>query len=403
MHMIKKIMISSIFNVFLLLVAMNAKAATFTDNQVVSSNKSWTIHFNKKVSFDDMSKQGISVNDEKGNKVNVDLNLGQDGSSIIVSAPEAEYEAGKKYKLTIGTQVHNNDSSIKQSVIMNFSIKTGTRGNTVGNIINRGLFAEDDGYIYYDDISNDHKLYRMNKNSANKVKLSYDEANNINVYNGFIYYTNETDGGKIYKMKIDGTGKTKLSDDSRSSNVNVVDGFIYYTNKNGGIYKLKIDGTERTKITYDVAQFINVLDGFIYYRNGSDNGAIYKISINGEHMTKLSNDNATMVVVGDKFIYYTKLNNEGIFKMDLSGNNVTKIYSKAAPINVAGNYVYFLLNGGDIYRMGLVGENVIKLSEGTNVGYVSVINGSIYFADSIYENKDNLYKIGIDGTNKVVL
>lgn len=403
MHVIKKVMISSVVSIFALLAAMNAKAATFTDNQVVSSNKSWTIHFNKKVSFDYLSKQGILVIDEKGNKLNVTLNLGQDGSSVIVNAPEAEYEAGKKYKLTIGTQVHNNDSSIKQSVIMNFSIKNGERGNTAGNIINRGLFAEDDKYIYYDDISNDHKLYRMDKNCANKVKLSEDEANNINVYNGFIYYTNETDGGKIYKMKIDGTGKTKLSDDGRSSNVSVVDGFIYYTNKNGGIYKLKIDGSERAKIIYDVAQFINVSDGFIYYRNGSDNGAIYKISINGEHMTKLNNDNATMVVVSGNFVYYTKWNSEGIFKMDLSGNNVSKIYSKTAPINVDGNYVYFLLNGGDLYKMDLTGENVVKLSKGTSVSYISVLNKLICFADSIYENKVNLYKIDIDGMNKGVL
>lgn len=401
MDMIKKIIISSIFSIFALLISTNTKAAAFTDNQVVSSNKSWTIHFNKKVSFDDLSKQGIAVTDEKGNKVNVTLNLGQDDSSIIVSAPEAEYEAGRKYKLTIGTQVHNNDGSIKKSVIMNFSIKTGERGNTAGNIINVGLFAEDDSYIYYDDISSDHKLYRKNKNSANKVKLSDDEANNINVYNGFIYYTNETDGGKIYKMKIDGTGKTKLSDDSRSSNVSVVDGSIYYTNKNGGIYKLKIDGSERVKVTYDVAQFINVVDGFIYYRNGSDNGAIYKISINGDHMTKLSDDNATMIVVSGNFIYYTKLNSEGIFKMDLSGNNLNEIYSQSAPLNVDGDYVYFLLNGGDIYRMGLAGENVTKLSEGTSVGYVSVLNGSIYFADSIFEAGVPACMLRVDQNNEV--
>lgn len=400
--MYKKCIATVIF-ISLLLISAKAKAATFTDNQVVSSNKSWTIHFNKKVSFDDLSKQGVAVTDEKGNKVNVNLNLGQDDSSIIVNAPEAEYEAGKKYKLTIGTQVHNDESSIKQSVIVNFSIKTGERGNTNGNIINRGLFAEDDSYIYYNDISNDHKLYRKNKNSSNKVKLSYDEANNINVYNGFIYYTNETDGGKIYKMKIDGTGKTKLSDDNGSSDVSIVDGFVYYTNKNGGIYKLKIDGSERVKITYDVAQFINISDGFVYYRNGSDNGAIYKISINGDHMTKLNSDNATMVVVSGNSIYYTKWGSEGIFRMDLNGNNVTAIYSKAAPFNVNGNYVYFLLNGGYIYRMGLAGENLVKLSEGTNVGYMSVLNGSLYFADSIYQNKTNLYKMDIDGTNKAIL
>ena len=120
-------------------------------------------------------------------------------------------------------------------------------------------------------------------------------------------------------------------------------------------------------------------------------------------MTKLSDDNATMIVVSGDFIYYTKWNSEGIFKMDLNGNNTTKIYSESAPFNVDGNYVYFLLNGGYIYRMGLSGDNVVKLSEGSSVGYMSVMDESLYFADSIYENKANLYKIGVDGTNKGVL
>lgn len=130
--MIKKIVASSIISILVLFTSINVKAAAFTDNQVVAANKSWAIHFNDEVSLDDLTKQGISVADSKGNNVSVTFDFGKDNKTIIVNAPTGSYKAGEKYKLLVSNKVHNkNNKNIGQPVTLNFSIESDTKNTIV--------------------------------------------------------------------------------------------------------------------------------------------------------------------------------------------------------------------------------------------------------------------------------
>jgi hypothetical protein len=60
----------------------------------------------------------------------------------------------------------------------------------------------------------------------------------------WIYYNNASDDGKLYKIKTDGSGRQKLNDDV-SSYINVIGDWIYYTDDIGNICKIKTDGSER--------------------------------------------------------------------------------------------------------------------------------------------------------------
>lgn len=121
--MIKKILILTCISLALL-VPQNAKAAQITNDQVVDEYKNWTIHFNREVAFDDLSKQGIVVTDSKGNKVDVQLELGKDNKSIIVEYPTWGYLLDEKYQLTINNKVHDTDNKcIKQPVCINFKVE----------------------------------------------------------------------------------------------------------------------------------------------------------------------------------------------------------------------------------------------------------------------------------------
>lgn len=122
--MIKKTLITSLVGFVLLFVSINAKAATFTDDQIVDANKSWTIHFNQEVAFDNLTKQGITVADSKGNPANVIVSLGQDDKTVVVKAPKDGYTPGEKYTLNIGDNVHSkNNKNLKKNEKMNFSVK----------------------------------------------------------------------------------------------------------------------------------------------------------------------------------------------------------------------------------------------------------------------------------------
>lgn len=126
-----KLIIGILFSVFLL-VTPNVKAANFTDNQTVDANKIWTIKFTDEVGFDDSTKQGITVTDSKGNKVNTGIQLGQDSKTVIVTAPEGGYTAGESYILSIKNKVHSSKGkALKNEYKLHFNIESDTAENNM--------------------------------------------------------------------------------------------------------------------------------------------------------------------------------------------------------------------------------------------------------------------------------
>jgi serpin B len=129
-----KFLMAVIFSAFLL-IAPNVQAANFTDNQTVDANKTWTLTFIGAVSFDDATKQGITVTDSKGNLVNVSIQLGADNKSVIVTAPQEGYTPGESYILNIGTKVHSNKGkALKNEYKLHFNIKDDTDTMTIKTI-----------------------------------------------------------------------------------------------------------------------------------------------------------------------------------------------------------------------------------------------------------------------------
>lgn len=165
--MIKKLLGASAISILLLFSAINAKAATFTDNQVVDDNKKWTIHFNQDIFLDDTLKENIKVTDSKGNEANVTFNFGQDEKTIVVNAPQDGYLAGGKYTLTISNQVHNKfGKCIKEDVKLNFSVKDYVvtfKDKTLEQVI-RNKIGKPTGDILKSDVERITELYAKNTN-----------------------------------------------------------------------------------------------------------------------------------------------------------------------------------------------------------------------------------------------
>lgn len=184
------------FAVFCILFASNAKAASFTDNQVVSPTKIWTINFSDEVEFDDVTKEDIVVRDGNGNIEAVPLEFDYGNSKCIkVDYPSDGYKPGEKYTLTIGNGVHSaKRKSIKEKVTIHFSIQNNTANYKIGDSIRSP--ENDDKYEIIDlkqaDIDGDSK-----KEDVILAGLSEDST----VYNKFylIIVDPETGAYKSYK------------------------------------------------------------------------------------------------------------------------------------------------------------------------------------------------------------
>lgn len=165
-----KFIIGTLFSIFLLC-SSNVKAVNFTDNQTVDANKTWTIKFNGEIQLDDLTKQGVSVTDNRGNAADVSLKLGQDSKSIVVEAPEYGYVGGKSYTLYVGKKVHSIDgNALSDDCTLNFNVK---RKFSSGGIVSfkdknleqeiRDYIEKESGNIYQSDIEDITELYMNNR------------------------------------------------------------------------------------------------------------------------------------------------------------------------------------------------------------------------------------------------
>jgi hypothetical protein len=104
------------FQYFTLTAESRLIALSKTKNSiVVGLNKIWTIKFNDKIEFDDITKENIRVKDSRGQIVPVLLVLGVDEKTIIINAPGNGYNEGEQYILSIGINVHSKTGKKLQS------------------------------------------------------------------------------------------------------------------------------------------------------------------------------------------------------------------------------------------------------------------------------------------------
>lgn len=121
----KKIYLTTIFLNIFLLISPTVKAENFIDNQIVDTNKTWSVKFSDDIKLDDLTKSGITVTDSKGNMIDVDVHLGESSKVITITAPKVGYALGESYILNIDTKVHSNSGkALKNECKFHFNIKT---------------------------------------------------------------------------------------------------------------------------------------------------------------------------------------------------------------------------------------------------------------------------------------
>lgn len=281
------------------------------------------------------------------------------------------------------------------------TVKDTIKGNSVGNIINHGLVAIQDEWIYYINDFHERRIYKIGVDGSNRTQVNDDYSRGLNIIGDWIYYVSsgnvykiKTDGSErsqvtreiptphfvtvagdwvyytinpgsqVHRIRTDGSEKTRLNDQD-STYMNVVDGWIYYYGRSGsmgnytesGIYKLKIDGSEQHLISYDSPWQLHVVDDWIYFCNWDDDHKVYRISSDGSNRTRLSDISASAINVADKWIYYSNFSNsprKGIYRADYDGGNPIKIVDDAVwHFCVAGDWIYYYNrdDDGKIYRI----------------------------------------------------
>jgi hypothetical protein len=221
---------------------------------------------------------------------------------------------------------------------------TDTEYMAAANSVFYGQFAFDDQYIYYENLNDNHNLYKKRFDSDDAgVKLAeanvYGHIYGICVYGDEVFYVTKyydpktatgTDGGgsTAYAVKKDGSStEPRVVIEGVGDYFYVYDGNIYYT---GGIsskneaqlLSMPVDGGTPEKIA-DFAMHMSIADGMITYYDGV-NIHVYDIASKSV-TTTIAEDSYSldsMFRYGDYIIYHYEYGAESRLYSNLSAINI---------------------------------------------------------------------------------
>ncbi|MCL2671786.1 MAG: DUF5050 domain-containing protein [Clostridiales bacterium] len=239
-----------------------------------------------------------------------------------------------------------------------------------------GYIAEHNGIYYFANPDDEYKLYQMDANLENKVKLSdhpnYSEKIKIQIYRNKLYYT-----------------QTSLSWWSFSSKLYAYD----------LIARREIKVLNRDILSYTIYK------NRIYFSTIYTN-KIFSATLNGSDVRQFRNDRHMShdIRVSEDHVYFGM--DEGIFRMNLDGTNLQGdcLYPRALLVyNQDLYYIYaFKLNLRKINMNAIEYRSMpyedISLSDKEVIDF-AIAEDVLYFATE----EDKIYKADLDGNNPMFI
>lgn len=261
-----------------------------------------------------------------------------------------------------------------------------TAGNTAGNLYNRGLFCEKDGYIYFSNFNDNGTLYRANLELSDFKKICNDCCWYINVDENYIYYCRMNNkknmtiesifklfSNGLYRIDKDGDNSKDI-DHEPVGCVFLYDNKLYYqhTEKSGqiSINVADIDGGNNIKLFEDDCLVTNGYNGNVYFSGLLTDHYLRKIN-SENRISIMSEKNSYLPIVCNGYVYY--INNEDkykIYREYLDGTeNMPIIDTRVSFFNITsdGKYLFYQKDGGKengIEMINLDTNEITNISDG---------------------------------------
>ncbi|MDO4187836.1 MAG: DUF5050 domain-containing protein [Lachnospiraceae bacterium] len=287
-------------------------------------------------------------------------------------------------------------------------------GNTPGNIINKGLFCESDGYVYFANTYDQRKLYKMKADGTELKRIADVPCEFINVYGDdvFFYQTPGADDQVFGLGGLYGVCSTDIKGKSGMHNIDktIVNSLILYGpelyyqhyDKAEGLrlYKANPRTKEKAEISDKKVYVSTPVNGkFMTYNE--ENG--YYLSLYNpanDQMELFDNDTrAYNVILEDQYVYYMNIDdNYRIYRMNLSNHEKEKLSDYTVDVfNVYGDNIFFQRNSADTpalmhMKTNGSGERIVASGNFTNINCTSTYTYFYEFGDA-----GAIYKVPTSG------
>lgn len=256
-------------------------------------------------------------------------------------------------------------------------------GNTAGNLNNGGLFAENDGKVYFANAYDGGCMYAMNADETEPEKITTSQVSSINTGGDFLYYYMNSSGGGtglgyvvktfgVYRSKTDGSG-TKCLDRNAAVTMQLVGDYIYYQRYNNQdftkFYKIKTDKSDNVMVSDEIINPAACYNGIIYFNGMAEDHYLYALDTRTDNVTTVYQGNLWYPAYHNGYIYYVDLPSDySLCRYSLSAGTVEILTNDwVDTFNVGNNYIYYQRNSATepaLMRMELDGSNPEVVAEG---------------------------------------
>ncbi len=356
-----------------------------TGLNVYDNNIYFTVHYPNANGTPDRFCKLSSSGDSKELKELYQAKEGIELSNVsITDFACIDYTGTKESRLVIS--LDGNDSGIwgDDDTEGNMA-RSSSEGNTMGNIINNGIAAEDEQYKYY--AGYDH-IIRVSKDTGEEkaLKNSPGFAESLNLYNGYLYYIY---GDSIYQIDIEGEKNEMVLEGTGYDQMYIADGTAYIHTRFDELVCADAKNWEVRNTLSDIYDNYTISGEWVYYQNDNDyEYDFYKIKLDGTKKERLSDSLMFSPVVKDNWVYGRSTSK--IFRIATDGSSEEKIYYSSNDIyrmNAGDGRIYYTEDKNkktSVYCMNLDGTKRTKLfteKKGTSVSHLNILKDELVFKD----------------------
>lgn len=294
-------------------------------------------------------------------------------------------------------------------------------GNSGGNLINGGLFCENEGKIYFANPSDGGRLYVMDSDDFNNVeRLSRDIAGSINVGGDYLYYSRRTEkrddsSSSIFLFRTVGLYRMTTGGSRVKSLYNEVVGLMllsgndllyqhYSDDKLTQCYRTTTDGKTSDLIYDDIIVPAAADSEWVYFAGTDGDHNIHRMRHDGTGDETIFEGNCADVILDHGTLYFLDLSNDtGVSSISKDGSNYTQIVDgMVSTFNIGdkGEHVYYQRDNSDhngIYYCKVTGGEENRILSGDYNSIHTVKNG-LFFRDF---HTENYYYMKYDGVPKL--
>lgn len=248
-------------------------------------------------------------------------------------------------------------------------------GNTPGNLNNRGLFVQDDTYIYFANLSDSFRLYRMDSSLENVTRVGSDSVEYLNLDSSsrFLYYSRtnyrkntpgssvfDISGAGIYRYNLKKDALTRLYQNSCGTVLLAGNQIFYQAHGEDGsfdLYELPVNkkGADASLITTDYIAPVCYSGGLLYYSGVTKDHCLYTYRPETGTSSRVADIDCYLPVAADTGIYFlSQKHNYSLFHLPYTSDTATLVTNErlcSFNLSTDGRTLFYQVDNGKSNRL----------------------------------------------------